>query len=227
MSPIFTGSKFGFGRVDAATTGDDGSDPDNLFQQIQHHMIWGSNGTTGDAWSAPSANVRARIDSAGNVYNNNSQIQGYGYLKCTFTPNKATSLILIRCFLPYYGETVNHSDHATFFLYKYTGADSNISMPALNCWKYSARYSDNHGNNSIVANVSGNHVEFMHTFQTLDTSKEAGARTYQLRGGYNNGAMGVCNGGSSNPVGSYLKPTQGNMIITEIADAEDNANAGS
>ena len=92
MSPIFTGSKFGYGRVDAAT-GDDGGDPDNLFQQIQHHMIWASNGSGGDAWSAPSANTRARIDSAGNVYNSNSQIQGYGYLKCTFTPNKATSLI--------------------------------------------------------------------------------------------------------------------------------------
>ena len=222
MSPIFTGSKFGFGRVDAATGGAAG-DPDNLFQQIQNHQIWGSNGTTGDVWSAPNANVRARIDPAGDVYSSNSQIQGYGYLKFTFTPNKATSLILIRCFLPYFGETGNHSDHASFFLYKYTGADSNISMPALNCWKVSARYEDNPGNNSFINQVSGNHIEHMHTFQTLDTSKEDGPRTYQLRGGYNNGAMGVCSGGSSNPAGSYMKPTQGNMIITEIADAEDNA----
>ena len=226
MSPIFTGSKFGFGRVDAATGGDAGGDPDNLFQQIQNHQIWGSNGTTGDAWSAPSANIRAHINPNGTVYNNSSQIQGYGYFKVNFTPNKATSLILIRCFIPYFGESSNHSDHASFFLYKYTGADSNISAPALNVWKCSDRYEDNPGNDSLIAQGGGNHIHHMSTFVTVDDSKQSGARTYQLRGGCNSGAVTVSGCHNTNPSGGYLKPTQANIVISEILDSDDVALLG-
>ena len=225
MSPIFTGSKFGFGRVDAAAACGVPKDTQRMVQS-ESYQVWASNGSGGNQWGASHTNPRANIDTAGNLYSAWNHVQGNGYLKCTFTPTEATSILVIRCFIPFYGETGNHSDHTTFFLYKYTGADSNISAPALNVWKCSDRYEDNPGNDSLIAQGGGNHIHHMSTFVTVDDSKQSGARTYQLRGGCNSGAVTVSGCHNTNPSGGYLKPTQANIVISEILDSDDVALLG-
>ena len=66
----------------------------------------------------------------------------------------------------------------------------------------------------------------MSTFVTVDDSKQSGARTYQLRGGCNSGAVTVSGCHNTNPSGGYLKPTQANIVISEILDSDDVALLG-